>query len=75
MEVRTEVRTYLLRLMCDACGDGEMVRTEAPLSLMDKSSVCFEHACNKCGALVVVKDNPYPRIAYDTLMPDINAKS
>ena len=75
MEVRTEVRTDLVRLMCDACGDGEMVRTETPVSFMGRSVARFEHACNKCGALVVVKDNPYPRIAYDTLMPDFNAKS
>lgn len=45
-EKRIEVRTYVVRLMCDKCDGGEMLPTGVSLP---SNPPQFPHKCNKCG--------------------------
>jgi hypothetical protein len=62
-EKRTEVRTYVVRLMCEKCDGGEMLPTG--IALMS-SPPKYPHKCNKCGH----EDTPrggkrYPRTEHE----------
>ena len=58
-EKRTEVRTYVERLLCETCDGGEMLPTGIALMSLPPQ---YPHKCNKCG----YEDTPrggkqYPR--------------
>ena len=61
-EKRTEVRTIMVRLMCDKCGEGEMKPTGVCLT---SNPPQYPHKCNKCGAEVTVRGKTYPRAEYE----------
>ena len=59
MEKRTKVDTYLVELICDKCGEGEML----PDGIAKPTSpMKYEHKCTKCGHTVDILGETYPRI-------------
>lgn len=61
-EKRTEVKTYVVRYICDDCGEGEMVPTGLCLSIWPAQ---YPHKCNKCGASETFIGSTYPRTVYE----------
>ena len=51
-EKRTEVRTIMVRLMCDKCGEGEMKPTGVALMSHPPQ---YPHKCDKCGAETTIR--------------------
>lgn len=57
MEKRTEVKTFLVKYICDGCNEGEMI----PMGIMLPSNPPeYKHACNKCGKEKNFKNKTYP---------------
>lgn len=62
-EKRTEVRTFMVRLMCDKCGEGEMKPTGVQLL---SNPPQYPHRCDKCGFETTIRGGKaYPRIDYE----------
>jgi hypothetical protein len=62
-EKRLEVKTYLVKKICDKCNEGEMKRDEVNIMLATYPPQ-YVHKCTKCGC----KENyfeSYPKIEYD----------
>lgn len=60
-EKRTEVKTYVVRYICDDCGEGEMVPTGQCLTSWPAK---YPHKCSKCGASATFTGSSYPRTVY-----------
>jgi len=68
-EKRTELRTFMVRLMCDKCSEGEMKPTGIQLS---SNPPKYPHKCDKCGAETTVRGGkPYPRIEHEEVTPNV----
>ena len=46
MEIKTEVKTFLVKMICDKCGEGEMIFNGFTKTSNPPWHV---HKCNKCG--------------------------
>ena len=67
-EKKTEVRTIMVRLMCDKCEGGEMKPTGLCLTSIPPQ---YPHKCDKCGAEVTVHRHTYPRTEYEEVTPNV----
>lgn len=68
-EKRTEVRTFMVRLMCDKCGEGEMKQTGVQLL---SNPPQYPHRCDKCGSETTIRGGKtYPRIEYEEVTPNV----
>ena len=71
-EKRTEMRTFMVRLMCDKCGEGEMKPTGIQLL---SNPPQYPHACNKCGAETTIRGGKtYPRFEYEEVTPNVKSE-
>lgn len=61
-ERRTEVKTFLIHLMCDKCEYGEMKPTASALLSHPPQ---YPHVCDKCGEKVNIHGGIYPRLTYE----------
>jgi hypothetical protein len=61
-EMRTSVRTFMVRLRCAKCADGEMRSTgfSQPTHPMR-----YGHRCHKCGAEEFIPGKSYPCIEHE----------
>lgn len=60
-EKRIEVNTYIVRYICDECGEGEMFPTG---TCLDSLPPQYPHKCHKCGASKTFIGITYPRTVY-----------
>lgn len=61
MEVKEEVKTYQIKMICNRCKQGEMVPTGMAFTSLPSQ---FEHRCNCCGYKETYK-TIYPAIRYE----------
>ena len=59
-EKRVEVKTFIVRLTCHKCGEGEMKPTGHALA---SNPPLYPHRCHACGAEVTC-DERYPKLEY-----------
>lgn len=65
-EKRVELRTFEVHLICDKCGEGEMLPTGiVALSLPPQ----YPHECNKCSYRLNIRGKHYPCIEYKKVLP------
>lgn len=60
-EIRSEVRTVEIDMICDECGDGRMRPSGTVLTTYPPK---FPHECDKCGH-VEVYNVRYPYVIYE----------
>ena len=60
--VRRPVRTYMVRLRCAKCDEGEMSATGYSQSTYPAR---YGHRCNKCGAEEFISGATYPHIEHE----------
>ena len=56
-----KVETYLEKIICDRCKEGEMLPTGNNMYLTEPPK--FEHMCNKCNNIEIYQEK-YPTIKY-----------
>jgi len=60
-EVNTEMKTFVVKYICDSCTFGEFLPTGQVFSTMPSQYV---HKCNHCGTTTVT-EKQYPYIRYE----------
>lgn len=56
-EIMTEVKTFLVELECNICGEGTMEYTSEVFTQLD---TFYLHKCSNCGGLQKVTNKTYP---------------
>lgn len=70
-EVRRQVKTFAVDMMCPKCGEGTM-RPDGPFVLMT-SPPKYPHICERCGYVESYYES-YPRIEYEVINGDTDAQ-
>ena len=63
---RTEVRTYIVRWICEECEVGEMRPTGGSLA---SNPPLYIHKCNHCGHRDTARGTQYPQREYEEINP------
>lgn len=71
-EQKTELRVFETRLICDECGEGEMLPTGVALM---SSPPQYPHKCTKCGAQDNVRGKKYPHHSYEPVPSNARVQS
>lgn len=65
MEVKTEVKTFLVEFKCENCEEGKLIKGQSGYS--NSAGTFWPHTCTSCNHTETFKNKSYPHYSYERI--------